>query len=146
MMKLVTDATNHHTKLVKEAALGKHSFLMCFSVATANTAGQGFDRHLFALKTLAKREGFDVPLFEDQCYSHMMEIVLSTSTLSSDAVLLGGFAPVSPNGYGVGYGMLEDWMGLQVYTYSTRDGKQMVDSMEQVLEDLFQVFSGKNFK
>lgn len=109
-------------------------------------AGQGFDRHLFALKTLAKSKGFDVPLFEDPCYSHLNEIILSTSTLSSEAVLLGGFAPVSPGGYGVGYGLLDDWIGVQVYTYPTRDGKKLVDSMEQVLEDLFQVFEGNNFK
>ena len=70
------------------------------------TTGQGFDRHLFALKTLAKEEGIGTtPLFEDPAYSYLNHIILSTSTLSSDAVLVGGFAPVTPDGYGVGYGV-----------------------------------------
>lgn len=88
----------------------------------------------------------EVPVFKDPCYSYMNEIILSTSTLSSDAVLLGGFAPVSPKGYGVGYGIMDNWLGLQVSTYPTRDGKQMVDSMQQVLDDLYQVLNGENFK
>lgn len=108
--------------------------------------GQGFDRHLFALKELAKRMELEVPVFKDPCYSYMNEIILSTSTLSSDAVLLGGFAPVSPKGYGVGYGIMDNWLGLQVSTYPTRDGKQMVDNMQQVLDDLYQVLNGENFK
>lgn len=85
-------------------------------------------------------------LFEDPSYSYINEIILSTSTLSSDAVLLGGFAPVSPRGYGVGYGLMEDWLGLQVTTYPTQDGKQLVEHMQQVLDDLYKVFNGENFK
>ena len=108
--------------------------------------GQGFDRHLFVMKVLAEKEGIEVPLFQDPNYSYMNEIILSTSTLSSDAVLLGGFAPVSPRGYGVGYGIMDDWLGLQVTTYPTCDGKQMVDSAQQVFDDLFDIFNGENFK
>jgi carnitine O-palmitoyltransferase 2 len=109
-------------------------------------AGQGFDRHLFALKELAKRKEFKAPLFDDPCYSYMNDIILSTSTLSSDAVLLGGFAPVSPTGYGVGYGVMDDWLGLQITTYPTRDGGQMVEAMGQVLDDMYKVLNGENFK
>lgn len=101
---------------------------------------------MFAMKVLAQNEDIQVPLFEDPCYLYMNEIILSTSTLSSDAVLLGGFAPVSPDGYGVGYGIMQDWLGLQVTTYPTRDGQQMVDSVQQVFDDLFAVFNGENFK
>lgn len=108
--------------------------------------GQGFDRHLFALKGIAASQDMQVDLFNDPCYSYINEIILSTSTLSSDAVLLGGFAPVSPRGYGVGYGIMDDWLGMQVTTYTTRNGKDMVDSLEQVLDDLFQVFNGNDFK
>lgn len=109
-------------------------------------SGQGFDRHMFALKVLAQTEGIRVPLFEDPCYSYINEIILSTSTLSSDAVLLGGFAPVSPRGYGVGYGVMDDWLGVQVATYPTRNGKDMIDNLKQVFDDLFTVFNGENFK
>ena len=79
-------------------------------------------------------------------YSHMNHIILSTSTLSSDAVLIGGFAPVTPDGYGVGYGIDDERLGTQVTTYSTRDGAEFVQNVETVLDDLHTVLSGNNFK
>ena len=66
-------------------------------------AGQGYDRHLFALRTLAEKAGQELDLFMDASYHHMNHIVLSTSTLSADSVLIGGFAPVTSDGYGIGY-------------------------------------------
>lgn len=111
-----------------------------------NTAGQGFDRHLFALKVLAENEGLQVPLFEDPCYSYMNEIILSTSTLSSNAVLLGGFAPVTPNGFGVGYGVQDNWLGAQVATYPTHNGGDFVEHLQQVFDDIYAVLNGNSFK
>ncbi len=108
--------------------------------------GRGFDRHLFALKVLSESNGLEVPLFKDQSYAYMNEIILSTSTLSSDAVLLGGFAPVSARGYGVGYGMMDDWLGAQITTYPTRNGAEFMEHLELVFDDIFSVLNGKNFK
>lgn len=110
------------------------------------TLGKGFDRHLFALKALAESKGLEVPFFQDENYGYMNDIILSTSTLSSDAVLLGGFAPVSSEGYGVGYGMMDDWLGVQVSTYPTRNGADMNENLKQVFDDIFLVLNGKNFK
>lgn len=65
--------------------------------------GKGFDRHLFGLKTLVEEEGGRVPeLFTDPAYQKLNHIILSTSTVSSPAILIGGFAPVTPDGFGVG--------------------------------------------
>ena len=111
------------------------------------TIGQGFDRHLFALKTLAKEEGLNVtPIFEDPAYSYINHIILSTSTLSSDAVLVGGFAPVTPDGYGVGYGVKDDSLGCHLTTYAARDGSGYLKHLGQVWADLYDVINGKNFK
>ena len=85
-------------------------------------------------------------IFTDPIYSHMNHIILSTSTLSSDAVLIGGFAPVTPDGYGVAYGIDDDRLGTQVTTYPSRDGAEFVKQVEHVLDDLHTVLSGKNFK
>lgn len=79
-------------------------------------------------------------------YAHMNHIILSTSTLSSDAVLIGGFAPVTPDGYGVGYGIEDSQLGTQVTTYPTRDGAEFVRHLDKVLDDLHTVLSGNNFK
>ena len=95
---------------------------------------------------LAESKGLEVPIFQDPSYAYMNEIILSTSTLSSDAVLLGGFAPVSARGYGVGYGIMDDWLGAQIYTYPTRSGAELKDNLQQVFEDVFAVLNGVNFK
>lgn len=102
---------------------------------------------MFALKNLATEEQLPtLPIFEDPSYSTLNHIILSTSTLSSDAVLLGGFAPVTPNGYGIGYGVMDDWLGTQVSTYETRDGVAFVEHLEKVFDDVYDVINGKNFK
>ena len=102
---------------------------------------------MFALKALYESEDQPLPsIFTDPMYSHMNHIILSTSTLSSDAVLIGGFAPVTPDGYGVGYGVEDAQLGTQVTTYAARDGAEFVKHMETVLDNLHAVLSGKNFK
>ena len=40
-----------------------------------------------------------------QSYKTLSEIILSTSTLSSPALDGGGFGPVGPRCYGIGYGV-----------------------------------------
>ena len=64
--------------------------------------GQGFDRHLFAMKYYAEKAGKVPAFYSDPGYLKLNHIILSTSTLSSPAVVIGGFGPVTPNGYGVG--------------------------------------------
>lgn len=65
-------------------------------------SGQGFDRHLFGLRKLAEDSGSPLPdLYQDPAYAYMNQHTLSTSTLSSDVVALGGFGPVVKNGLGV---------------------------------------------
>ncbi|CAG0892441.1 unnamed protein product [Cyprideis torosa] len=98
-----------HNKLTKEAAMG-----------------QGFDRHLFALKHLAPEN----PLFSSPGYLKMNHIIISTSTLSSPAVLSGGFAPVVPDGFGIGYMVDNSYIGCVVASYPGADGKGMKDCIE----------------
>ena len=44
----------------------------------------------------------------------MNEFTVSTSTLGSSALLQGGFGPVTPDGYGVGYFSRADWWAIWV--------------------------------
>jgi carnitine O-palmitoyltransferase 2 len=74
--------------------------------------GQGCDRHLFALGLLAAADGgaaapAAAAFFADPAYAHFKDIRLSTSTMSSPALDGGGFGPVSPHSYAVGYGTEE---------------------------------------
>lgn len=66
------------------------------------STGRGWDRHLFAMKYYAAVEGKLPTLFQDPAYAHINHIILSTSTLSSPSVVIGGFGAVTQNGYGVG--------------------------------------------
>ena len=81
--------------------VSKHSVIDYF-------AGQGWDRHLYALRHFAEAEGLDLPIFSDQAYKDIGTITLSTSTLSSPAVSIGGFAPVVPHGLGVGMLLIQE--------------------------------------
>lgn len=66
-------------------------------------SGQGFDRHLFALRLLAKENNMDTPrIFTDPAYNRINHNILSTSSLTSEHVWLGGFGPVVKDGYGIG--------------------------------------------
>ena len=131
MSELLRSCSKKHNKLTKEAAMG-----------------QGFDRHLFALKFLNnKLGGAPLPIFEDPNYAKLNYIVLSTSTLVSPALEVGGFAAVVPDGLGIGYAMFDDWFGTQASCYPPHnDGSEFIKELTGVCEDLKTVLSGKNFK
>lgn len=75
---ILRKAVQNHGSLTKDALMG-----------------EGWDRHLFALRTLAQRHGGTLPaVFTDEAYTTLGNIVLSTSTLVSDALGGGGFGPV----------------------------------------------------
>ncbi|KAM5149093.1 carnitine O-palmitoyltransferase 2, mitochondrial [Mantella aurantiaca] len=130
LREMLNECSKYHGQLTKEAAMG-----------------QGFDRHLFALRYLAAGRGMSLPeLFQDPAYARINHNVLSTSTLTSPAVQLGGFAPVVSDGFGVGYGVHDDWIGCNVSAYPARDVKQFVQCVHQSLEDIFKVLEEKPAK
>ena len=55
------------------------------------------------MKYYAEKNKGDVPdFFKDPNYVRINRIILSTSTVTSPALQIGGFGPVIPEGYGVG--------------------------------------------
>lgn len=105
---------------------------------------QGFDRHLFAMKYLANSKGQALhSLYQDPAYAAINHNILSTSTLTSPAVNLGGFAPVVPNGFGVGYGVHDEWIGCNVSSYPERNVHEFLQCVHKSLEDIFSVLEGK---
>lgn len=124
---MLSECSNYHGKLTKEAAMG-----------------QGFDRHLFALRYLANSKGQALhSLYTDPAYAAINHNILSTSTLTSPAVALGGFAPVVPDGFGVGYGVQDDWIGCNVSSYPARNAHEFLECVRKSLEDIFAVLEGK---
>lgn len=106
--------------------------------------GQGFDRHLFSLRYLALSKGLALPdFYQDQAYARLNHNIISTSTLVSPAVQLGGFGPVVADGFGLGYQVQDDWIGCNVSAYPARNGKEFLECIHKSLEDIFSVLKGK---
>ncbi|OON19408.1 Choline/Carnitine O-acyltransferase, partial [Opisthorchis viverrini] len=107
LQKALDDCSKKHGILTREAAMG-----------------QGWDRHLFALKHFAQEQlGRTLPdLFLDENYAFINRHTLSTSTLASPNFAGGGFAAVDRDGYGVGYRLMPDSCGAAVTSWkdSTR--------------------------
>ncbi|KAJ8392518.1 hypothetical protein AAFF_G00073960 [Aldrovandia affinis] len=124
---MLYDCSKYHGQLTKEAAMG-----------------QGFDRHLFSMRYLANSKGMALPsLYQDPAYSAINHNILSTSTLSSPAVSLGGFAPVVPDGFGVGYGVHDEWIGCNVSSYPARNVHEFLQCVHKSLEDIFGILEGR---
>lgn len=124
---LLNECSKYHGQLTKEAAMG-----------------QGFDRHLFAMRYLANSKGMALhSLYQDPAYAAINHNILSTSTLTSPAVSLGGFAPVVPDGFGVGYGVHDEWIGCNVSSYPARNVHEFLKCVHKSLEDIFTVLDGK---
>jgi carnitine O-palmitoyltransferase 2 len=91
------------------AAMKKHAAL-----SKEAKMGNGVDRHLFALKQIAGRiTTRPIEIFMDPAYATFGSNILSTSSLYSDALVGGGFGPVSP-GYGIGYAAADQNMMFNV--------------------------------
>ena len=102
--------------------------------------GQGFDRHFFALRALALEQNANLPsIFTDPAYAWINHNILSTSTLVSDAVEGGGFAPVVRDGYGLGYATLDDVIGFNVSAYKDPfelDPNELISYVKEALSDI----------
>ncbi|XP_017058068.1 carnitine O-palmitoyltransferase 2, mitochondrial [Drosophila ficusphila] len=118
---MIDQCSKVHGQLTKEAAMG-----------------QGFDRHLFALRHTAQKEGAPLPdLYETDAYKRINNNIISTSTLGSDALLAGSFGPVVRNGFGIGYSIQNDFAGAIVTTYKNQaDGKMFIDSLESAFDKI----------
>lgn len=127
---MMAECSTYHGQLTKEAAMG-----------------QGFDRHLFALRYLAAAKGIALPeLYLDPAYRQINHNILSTSTLSSSTVNIGGFAPVVPDGFGIGYAVHDKWIGCNVSSYPGRNAREFLQCVEKALEDIFDAIEGKRIK
>ncbi|CAL8105249.1 unnamed protein product [Calicophoron daubneyi] len=121
-----------HNQLTKEAVMG-----------------QGWDRHFFALYNFAKADtGRALPeLFLDENYTNINRIILSTSTLASPAFYSGCFAPVQPDGYGIGYGFEEEQCGLFVTSWRNSPvarAVQFADAFIQVADRISSILLSRS--
>lgn len=126
LRQLMDNCSAVHGQLTKDAAMG-----------------QGFDRHLFGLRHIAQSNDIALPcIFEDPAYAAINHNILSTSTLSSPALLAGGFGPVVKDGYGIGYNIQEGFLGSVVTNYKPdRNGVDFVQCLHSAYEDIAKVLN-----
>lgn len=123
---IMQECSTNHSQLIKEAAMG-----------------QGFDRHMFALKKIAEENNLPVPaLYHSHEYNYLNKSILSTSTLSSPSVMAGGFGPVIKEGFGIGYSAFADKLGAAVTSYKPyNDSKQFIEALHKSFIDITKVLS-----
>jgi carnitine O-palmitoyltransferase 2 len=93
-------AVDNHSRITREALMG-----------------QGMDRHMFALEHVAGLQGRSHALFESAAMAKLKRIILSTSTLNSEALSNGGFGPVNDDCYAIGYGIRSFGAEARVMSY-----------------------------
>jgi carnitine O-palmitoyltransferase 2 len=116
---LLKKASEKHQQLIKEAA-----------------TGQGFDRHLFALKYLQQAENKLHPIYTDKSYQLINHNILSTSTVASKHIAAGGFGPVVNDGFGIGYLIDDDQCGLLVTSYMKKDLTEFIQAASDSYKEL----------
>jgi carnitine O-palmitoyltransferase 2 len=126
IFSLMKEASKKHNQLVKEGAMG-----------------QGFDRHFFAMKYHAvNRKGDKLPQFFDtQSYKLLNHIILSTSTLAYPSILVGGFAPVTPDGFGIGYRIMDNSLGACLTSYDAKRLELFYSEFEQIFDDFHNILT-----
>ncbi|KAL7647982.1 UNVERIFIED_CONTAM: hypothetical protein RMT77_001598 [Armadillidium vulgare] len=126
LKKSLYECSAMHGTLTKEAAMGN-----------------GFDRHLFGLRKMAEDCNFTTPdIFKDPSYAKMNHNVLSTSTLPSSEIRFGGFAPVVPDGFGVGYQIQDDKLGVVLSSYPPRrNGQEYLECVDKAYKIIHETLS-----
>ncbi|CAL7946660.1 unnamed protein product [Xylocopa violacea] len=126
LKNVIISCSELHTKLSKEAVMG-----------------QGFDRHLFALKKIWEQSNTPMPaIFEDPAYNNINNNILSTSTLSDPAICAGGFGPVVKNGYGIGYMIQNERLGAIVTSYKSNcNATEYVKCLEEAFKNIHRIIA-----
>eukprot|EP00051_Salpingoeca_urceolata_P027488 m.481687 g.481687 ORF g.481687 m.481687 type:complete len:677 (-) comp22284_c0_seq1:23-2053(-) len=123
-----------------KAAIDNHG-----AITKEALTGHGWDRHLFALRLLAEDAHPDttLDLFSCDAYNVLKEIILSTSTLSSEALDGGGFGPVGERCFGIGYGVRDQGARFVVSSFGL-DNDRFLNELHQALKDMRATAEGKN--
>jgi carnitine O-palmitoyltransferase 2 len=130
MTDCLSEGDTVRARLLRKA-LKKHSEL-----ATEAANGNGFDRHLFALKRTAQVKQLPLPdLIRGKGYALLERNILSTSTVSQEYIEQSAFGPVVENGIGIYYHFFNDRIHYCVTSYSL-DPIEFADNLERALEDI----------
>jgi hypothetical protein len=134
----ISESNKESRRLLYDAAAQEH-----VNRVAAAKSGAGWDRHLFALRNLARHKqqrlpdhAFTMPsIFEDPSFARYFNIELSTSNSGALPFRVFSFAPVIPDGLGVGYQTFPEAFSLCVTSY-TGQAKKYADAVNEAFTSL----------
>lgn len=109
-------------------------------------SGQGHDRHLYAMYSLAKQDvaagkRSELPeLFRDSGFATLNHTILSTSNCGNPALRLFGFGPVAPDGFGIGYIIKDDAISVCASSKHLQTGRWLA-ALETYLDRVAQAIT-----
>jgi len=121
-------------------AIKKHNQIMVSCLS-----GEGFDRHLFAIADMCKKQNLEMPSFmTDKTMEIMKHFRMSTSTLNTPYVKSGGFGPVVDDGYALGYIVYDTFIGVVAISKPVNDvdSELFGDTVNNVWENLRKCVEG----
>ena len=129
-------STKQERQAALRAAVDYHSAL-----ANAAQRGNGWDRHLFALRKLSSQNGEDeLPFFQEEMNKKLSKIILSTSTLGNIPQLsAGGFNPVGEDCYAIGYGVEKESVGWMISSHF-KGSQELCDAIKVSAENFRDAF------
>ncbi|GET90417.1 carnitine/choline acetyltransferase, putative [Leishmania tarentolae] len=120
---LDTNSKEMLTKLIR-ATSDRH-----VALTTAASRGEGYDRHLMALRHVARINGDKAALafFEDDLFLKTSRPMLSTSEFSQPWLRYYTFGPMQSNGYGLGYVIDEQEVRISLSAFTNSPATNVAD-------------------
>lgn len=159
MLTLATTLAQHQQDGAAAAALDTNGKEMLAKMIRATSQrhveltsaahrGEGFDRHLMALRQIAHVNGDKAALafFEDDLFAKTNSAVLSTSEFSKPWLRYYTFGPVNHNGYGLGYVIDEQEVRVSLSAFTNSPATNVSDLKSALAiscDTLFQLLGGQ---
>ncbi|XP_068948848.1 carnitine O-palmitoyltransferase 2, mitochondrial-like [Petaurus breviceps papuanus] len=120
--------STYHVQLIKEA-----------------TRGQGFDRHLLALRILADTKRGCLPnIFYDSAYSQLNHSFIFSRHLFNPMLNFGASMPIVPDGFAITYLVQDDSITFNITSCSKYNLQDFIQSLKTSLEKIVVVLKGKS--
>jgi hypothetical protein len=158
MLELATTLAQHQQDGAAAAALdtnGKEALAKLIratstrhvSLTSAARRGEGFDRHLMALRHVAQINGDKAALafFEDELFAKTNSSVLATSEFSKPWLRYCTFGPLNHNGYGLGYVIDEQEVRVSLSAFTNSPATNVSDlkvALAASCDTLYQLLGG----
>eukprot|EP00019_Armaparvus_languidus_P010857 CAMPEP_0168587962 /NCGR_PEP_ID=MMETSP0420-20121227/5175_1 /TAXON_ID=498008 /ORGANISM="Pessonella sp." /LENGTH=595 /DNA_ID=CAMNT_0008623311 /DNA_START=190 /DNA_END=1977 /DNA_ORIENTATION=+ len=112
--------------------------------------GNGFDRHLFGLRMMARDADVPLPsLFTDQGFQAINHFQLSTSQITNENFVGYGWGPVVPDGYGVAYQVQRKALCFDISEFvesNDTDATAFIETLGGVLDEMRALLSRHSAK